>query len=44
MPMKPAPTTPAFWMSLVAMANCQPSTSIAPASPANPPQISITFV
>ena len=44
MPMKPAPTTLAFWRSLVATANCQPSTSIAPASPAKPPHHSITFV
>ena len=30
------------WMSLVAMRNCQPSTSTAPASPAKSPQIAIT--
>ena len=44
MPMKPAPTTPAFWRSLVATANCQPRMSITPASPAKAPQMSITFV
>ena len=33
MPMKPAPTTLAFWMSFVATANCQPRMSITPARP-----------
>ena len=30
------------WMSLVAIRNCQPSTSSVPASPANAPQTAIT--
>ena len=40
MPMKPSVLT---WMSFVAIRNCQPSTSSAPARPANAPQMAITM-
>ena len=40
MPRKP---TWEIWMSFVAIRNCQPRTSIAPASPASTPQTTMTL-